>query len=118
MERARGLFSKFLELMKKPELRILPGQLAFFLVLSLIPLIALIGTIASALSIPVGTIRGAITGTVPEAVADIIISVMSAKGLSFNVIIFFILFLYSIYHTPYRLSKNHIPYKSFLCLPY
>lgn len=90
MEKARGLFSKFLELMKKPELRILPGQLAFFLVLSLIPLIALIGTIASALSIPVGTIRGAIAGTVPEAVADIIVNVMSAKGLSFNVIVFFI----------------------------
>ena len=90
MEKARGLFSKFLELMKKPELRILPGQLAFFLVLSLIPLIALIGTIASALSIPVGTIRGAIAGTVPEEVADIIVNVMSAKGLSFNVIVFFI----------------------------
>ena len=90
MEKARGFFSKFIELMKKPELRILPGQLAFFLVLSLIPLIALIGTIASALSIPVGTIRSVIGNTVPDAVADIIISVMSAKGLSFNVVAFFV----------------------------
>lgn len=90
MEKARGLFSKFIELMKKPELRILPGQLAFFLVLSLIPLIALIGTIASALSIPVGTIRSVIGNTVPDAVADIIVSVMSAKGLSFNVVAFFV----------------------------
>lgn len=90
MEKARGFFSKFIELMKKPELRILPGQLAFFLVLSLIPLIALIGTIASALSIPVGTIRSVIGNTVPDAVADIIVSVMSAKGLSFNVVAFFV----------------------------
>ena len=90
MEKARGLFSKFIELMKKPELRILPGQLAFFLVLSVIPLIALIGTIASALSIPVGTIRSVIGNTVPDAVADIIVSVMSAKGLSFNVVAFFV----------------------------
>lgn len=90
MEKARGFFSKFIELMKKPELRILPGQLAFFLVLSLIPLIALIGTIASALSIPVGTIRSVIGNTVPDAVADIIVNVMSAKGLSFNVIAFFV----------------------------
>lgn len=89
MEKARGFFSKFIELMKKPELRILPGQLAFFLVLSLIPLIALIGTIASALSIPVSTIRSTIGSTVPSEVADIIVSVMSAKGLSFNVIAFF-----------------------------
>ena len=56
MEKARVFFSKFISLMRKPELRILPGQLAFFLVLSLVPLIALIGTIAGALSIPVGTI--------------------------------------------------------------
>lgn len=90
MEKARGFFSKFIELMKKPELRILPGQLAFFLVLSLIPLIALIGTIASALSIPVSTIRSTIGSTVPSEVADIIVSVMSAKGLSFNVIAFFV----------------------------
>ncbi|MBQ3511997.1 MAG: YihY/virulence factor BrkB family protein [Bacilli bacterium] len=90
MEKARGFFSKFIELMKKPELRILPGQLAFFLVLSLIPLIALIGTIASALSIPVGTIRSVIDGAVPDAVSDIIVSVMSAKGLNFNAIAFFV----------------------------
>ena len=90
MEKARGFFSKFISLMRKPELRILPGQLAFFLVLSLIPLIALIGTIASALSIPVGTIRSVIGNSVPDAVADIIVSVMSAKGLSFNVVAFFV----------------------------
>ena len=90
MEQARGFFKKILELIKKPELRILPGQLAFFLVLSLIPLVALIGAIASVLSIPVDTIRDAITGTVPKAVADIIANVMTAKGLSFNILAFFI----------------------------
>ena len=90
MERARVFFSKFISLMKKPELRILPGQLAFFLVLSLVPLIALIGTIAGALSIPVGTIKSVIGNSVPDAVADIIVSVMSAKGLNFNVVAFLV----------------------------
>lgn len=90
MEKARVFFSKFISLMRKPELRILPGQLAFFLVLSLVPLIALIGTIAGALSIPVGTIKSVIGNSVPDAVADIIVSVMSAKGISFNVVAFFV----------------------------
>ena len=90
MEQARGFFKKFIELMKKPELRILPGQLAFFLVLSLIPLIALIGAIASALSIPIETINDTIGSSVPSAVADIIANVMSARGLSFNVVAFFV----------------------------
>ena len=90
MEQARGFLKKILELVKKPELRILPGQLAFFLVLSLIPLVALIGAIASLLSIPVDSIREAIIGTVPKAVADIIANVMTAKGLNFNILAFFI----------------------------
>jgi membrane protein len=90
MERARVFFSKFISLMKKPELRILPGQLAFFLVLSLVPLIALIGSIAGALSIPVGTIKSVIGNSVPDAVADIIVSVMSAKGINFNVVAFLV----------------------------
>ncbi len=90
MEQARGFFKKIIELIKKPELRILPGQLAFFLVLSLIPLVALIGAIASALSIPVDTIRSAIDGAVPKAVADIIANVMTAQGLNFNVVAFFV----------------------------
>lgn len=90
MEQARGFFTKFIELMKKPELRILPGQLAFFLVLSLIPLVALIGTIASALSIPVNTVKEMIETTMPGSVAEIVASVMTAKGLNFNVIAFLI----------------------------
>lgn len=90
MEQARGFFKKIIELIKNPELRILPGQLAFFLVLSLIPLVALIGAIASALSIPVDTIRSAIDGAVPKAVADIIANVMTAQGLNFNVVAFFV----------------------------
>ena len=90
MEQARGFFTKFIELMKKPELRILPGQLAFFLVLSLIPLIALIGTIASALSVPVSTITEMIETTLPKEIVEIVATLMTAKGLNFNVTAFFI----------------------------
>ena len=32
---------------KRPEMRILPGQLAFFLLLSIIPLFAVIGVVAA-----------------------------------------------------------------------
>ena len=51
MERAKGFLKKAIELIKKPEMRILPGHLAFFFVMSLIPIVALIGALASRLSI-------------------------------------------------------------------
>lgn len=93
MEQARGFFRKIIELVKKPELRILPGQLAFFLVLSLIPLVALIGTIFSFFSIPVNTVKSVLTNTIPEGVAEIITSVISGQGfsISFNMAAFLIM---------------------------
>lgn len=90
MEQARGFFKKILELIKKPELRILPGQLAFFLVLSLVPLVALVGTLASFLSIPNGAIREVLVDVAPKEVTEIIINVISGQGMeiSFNMIVF------------------------------
>ncbi len=92
MEQARGFFKKIIELIKKPELRILPGQLAFFLVLSLIPLVALIGTLASLFSIPVDTVRSTLSGAVPKEVAEIIANIISGRGIeySFNMFVFFV----------------------------
>ena len=46
MEQARGFLKELIKIIRKPEMRILPGQLAFFLVMSIIPTIALIGVTA------------------------------------------------------------------------
>lgn len=89
MERARGFFRKVIDIIKKPEMRILPGQLAFFLFMSLIPLAALIGAIASTLSIPVESLKQTMNGMPKEAV-DFIIQIINNKGLNFNISVFFI----------------------------
>ena len=57
MEKARDFIVKVLKLLMIPEMRILPGHLAFFLVITLIPLIALVATIAASLSISNSHIR-------------------------------------------------------------
>ena len=46
MEKVRKFFKKLFYIVGKPYMRVLPGQLAFFTVLSLVPLIAILGTIA------------------------------------------------------------------------
>lgn len=90
MEQARGFFKKAINTIKKPEMRILPGQLAFFLVLSLIPLAALLGTIASSLSISIDSIEKIMQGTIPDGVIDFLVEIMNNKKPNFNITIFFI----------------------------
>ncbi len=72
MEKARKVILKIFNYLMQPEMRILPGQLAFFLVMTIIPLLALLVTIAAALSISVETIRIAISESVPEGLANTI----------------------------------------------
>lgn len=89
MEKARDFVLKIFKLLMKPEMRILPGQLAFFIVITIIPLVALIATIAAALSISTDTVRYAIASSVPSEVAGIINSIITGEGINFNIIIFY-----------------------------
>ena len=89
MEKARNFTKKIFKLLMKPEMRILPGQLAFFLVMTLIPLVALIATIAANLSISTETMRVAINSSIPPQIAGILNSIMAGNGINFNIIVFY-----------------------------
>lgn len=90
MERVVGYVSKMIAMIKRPEMRILPGELAFFLVMSLIPLAALLGAIASTFSIEVSTLETLMKGTIPQGVINFIVEIMNNKLPNFNITIFFI----------------------------
>ena len=89
MEKAREFFRKIFKLLMKPEMRILPGHLAFFLVMTIIPLLALIATIAANLSISTDTFRIALANSVPQGISNIINSIMAGDGINFNIIVFY-----------------------------
>ena len=89
MEKARNFTLKIFKLLMKPEMRILPGQLAFFLVMTLIPLVALIATITANLSISTDTLRIAINSSLPIEIANIINTVTAGDGINFNIIVFY-----------------------------
>ncbi len=103
MGKARETTVKILNLLMKPEMRILPGQLAFYLVMTLIPLVALIATFAAALSISMDTIRLAILEYVPSAVGGILENVISGNGINFNIIIFYFSALLLASNGPYSM---------------
>lgn len=66
-------FNNFLKIIKRPEMSILPGQLAFFFVLSVVPMITLIGYGATFLHLPVTVINNFISTTFSTKVAELII---------------------------------------------
>ena len=89
MEKARDFILKIFRLISKPEMRILPGQLAFFLVMTIFPVLALVATIAAALSISTESIRVAISESIPSGLAKILNSIITGNGINFNLVVFY-----------------------------
>lgn len=89
MEQVTGFFKKVISIVTKPEMRILPGHLAFFFVLSIIPLIALIGAITTKFSIPVVAIDEYLLSALPSSVAEILLNTATHRVLNFNIVVFF-----------------------------
>lgn len=89
MEKARELTHKIFKYLMRPEMRILPGQLAFFLVITIIPLFALIVTIGAALSISTESIKLAIDASVPKEIASLLNGIVASGGINFNIVVFY-----------------------------
>lgn len=89
IKRVKRFIKKAIKYISKPEMRILPGQLAFFIVVSLIPLLALVGSIAGYFSVSSDKIIEILESVLPFDVEDII-SFVSGEGITFNISVFFI----------------------------
>ncbi len=57
IQRFKRLFKHLIEVLSRPEMSVLPGQLAFFFILSLVPTITIIGYISSFLSISIADLN-------------------------------------------------------------
>ena len=79
MKKARELILKVFNLLMKPEMRILPGHLAFYIVMTIIPLVALLVTLAAALSISIDTIRVTMADTIPESILNILDGIVAGN---------------------------------------
>lgn len=95
MNKIRFYIERAYKTFNKLEMRVLPGNIAFFFVLALIPIITTIALLASYFSISVDTIIGFIENLVPKEAAEIIIEAISGKGFdgsigTFNIIALFV----------------------------
>lgn len=88
MKRIKKVIKRLYRLITKPEMKILPGNVAFFLFLSIIPIITVVGICASMFSVSTDMISNFMQRYFPVAVSDILLPFLSGKGLDLNVIIF------------------------------
>lgn len=91
MKKIKIYLKKLYEIIMTPSMSYLPGNLAFFLVLSMFPILTLIGVIASKFSINIDSISNIINTTLPIDVADVLLSFVQGKGFDMNIGIFMII---------------------------
>lgn len=86
MNKINIFIKEIVEIMRKPIMSILPGQMSFFLLLSLIPTILLIGVITSFFSISLDNFIEFIKVTLPANTSKLILPLLDGKGLDYSII--------------------------------
>ena len=94
MKKTNTKLGKFLydviKLIRKPVMSILPGQLSFFLLLSLIPIVLILGLVLSYVSISVNEISQILEITLPADTSSLILPLLSERVMNYNTIILII----------------------------
>lgn len=93
--RVRNYLKKLFVILRKPEMSILPANIAFYFVLALIPMFTIIIVLLSSFSISADGIINIVNDIFPSAVSDIVISLISTDNVNnhfnlFMLIAFFI----------------------------
>lgn len=87
-KRFKALINRLKKNIKSPEMKVLPGQLAFFFVLILIPLIALTLSICSNFNISDSFLRMLKRADFPDAIVFLIGLISNSKVAGFNLIFY------------------------------
>ncbi len=91
MQKFKIYLKKLLKIMMSPSMAYLPGNLAFFLVLSIFPILTLIGVIAHGLGVNVNSVVNVISSTFPNNISEILNSFIQGKGFDMNIAIFMLI---------------------------
>ena len=89
MIRLKNILKRLFKIIRDPAMLFLPGNLAFFLVLSIFPILTLVGVIASIFSISINF--SLISNLLPHDVMEILLPYTQGRGFDSNVGIFMIL---------------------------
>ena len=90
----KNYLKKLFEILRKPEMSILPANIAFYFVLALIPLFSIMIFLASSFSISSDVAINIITDMFPKTLSQTIISILSTDNINSHInILLFIAFI-------------------------
>lgn len=78
----KNFFQRFWEAFWRPEMLILPGQIAFFLFLSLVPTITLIGYACSYMNVSNNLVQNLISNVLSSDVADLVTPILTSTKIT------------------------------------
>lgn len=90
MDDIKQVLKNLIKIIRRPEMKILPGQLSYHLFLSIFPIIALVGFVTSLFKTTSNELTELLSDVFPKVVSDILVPFVSGRGIDFNVIIFMI----------------------------
>ncbi len=91
MKKIKKFLIDLWHVLRLPEMLILPGNLAFFLILSLAPLISLFGLVASSLSLSTSSITNYVSNFLPKEVIEILLPFIDGSGINITNIVLVII---------------------------
>lgn len=84
-EKIKRFFKYLYIIVRKPEMEVLPGQLAFFFMMMLIPLFTLLGSLLSLIDFIPTTINDSLHSNLPQNIADIIVNLTEQPTSSLSI---------------------------------
>ena len=83
-KRFKNFFKKFLKTIRRPEMSILPGQLAFFFVLSVVPIVTLITYFASYLHVSVSFVSNFLAKAFSTDIANLVRPMIQGQSIGWK----------------------------------
>ncbi len=85
MNLTKRYIKKLIKIIKKPEMKVLPGNIAFFLVLSIFPIISLCGFLATFLNVSIDSVVNLMSDVLPSEVSSLLIPYVTGNGMDIHV---------------------------------
>ena len=86
----KSFLKKILELITRPEMKVLPGQLAFFIILAIFPLLTLIGYVGSNISLFSTAFVSTLNSVLPTDIANIVLPFVTESKITGNIAFFMV----------------------------
>ena len=90
----KNFFKKVFEILLKPEMMILPGQLAFFVILSIVPIVSIISFIGNIVGVDIHTVTEFLSSIFTNIKFDLIIPNLFSKNFTLHSIIALVITFY------------------------